>query len=389
MASPPSCVKVVGSINWDIINRIESHHGNWQHASFPHTAGIDPCPGGHGVNQATAVYRASHSRPSESSSHYNAADPIGDVQVHMIGMIGEDEDNRGQKIINALADNSVNVEGVHLAKGVRNGYAHIYVDMQGTPRITNDPLANGYLTWDLVEKELDKSPPADLILVQLEIPQDTVERTIDYANKKQIPIIFNSAPVSTRASNLYKHPQIFQVDHLILNHHCVKAIGEIMAPRNGFALDDGMTSITDIQALYSKYCDDFHRQGARCVVITLGHRGVLASYLEPPDANDNSGQRTFFYPATKRSEELVDETGASDAFIGAYAVEILRQMKTPANLNLRPRSFDLDIGSAIEHGMKAGALTTESFGSFPAIPWREQWMGPEIKWLTANPFFMQ
>ncbi|KAK6708310.1 hypothetical protein SNK04_009273 [Fusarium graminearum] len=83
-----------------------------------------------------------------------------------------------------------------------------------------------------------------------------------------------------------------------------------------------MTSITDIQALYSKYCDDFHRQGARCVVITLGHRGVLASYLEPPDANDNSGQRTFFYPATKRSEELVDETGASDAFIAIKAPSI-------------------------------------------------------------------
>ncbi|KAJ4007474.1 hypothetical protein NW752_007545 [Fusarium irregulare] len=376
-------VKVVGSMNWDIINQVESHHEEWQHAPFENADDIDPCPGGHGVNQAIAVYRASH---QNSSSQSNVAETQDDIQVYMIGMIGEDDDNRGQKIKKALADNGVNVEGVHLAEKVRTGYAHIAVDGRGKPIIHNSPLANKRLTWDVVEKELEKSPRADLILVQLEIPLETVEKTIDYANKNRIPIIFNSAPASGGASNLYSHRTIFEVDHLILNHHCVQAICAPLGPRSDTSQDDGMTTVSKIQATYAKYCDHFHNHGARCVVITLGHRGVLASYLEPPDENDERGQRTFFYPAKKQQREPVDETGASDAFIGAYAVEVLKQMKTPANLGLHPVSFDLDIGRAIEHGMKAGSLTTERFGSFPAIPWRQQWAGPEIKWLTANPF---
>ncbi|KAH7178903.1 Ribokinase-like protein [Fusarium sp. MPI-SDFR-AT-0072] len=386
MSEAPSYVKVVGSMNWDIIDRVDSHHERWQHASFPNADSIDPCPGGHGVNQAIAVYRASHQSPFNSCSLPKGRDVPENVQVYMIGMIGEDEDKRGEKIKNALADNGVCVDGVYLARNIRNGYAHIEVDMQGTPRIYNNPLANGRLTWDVVGEELKKTPLADLIMVQLEIPEDTVVKTIDFANKNQIPVIFNCAPVSARSSNPYSDCLIFQVDHLILNHHCVEAMCITSAQRSENSLDDGMTSVPNIQKLYSQYCDLFHGRGARCVVMTLGHRGVLASYMEPPDANGDRGQRTFFYPAKKQRQEVVDETGASDAFIGAYAVEILRQMKTPANSGLNPIHFDLDIGTAIEHGIKAGSLTTETFGSFPAIPWREQWAGREIQWLTANPF---
>ncbi|KAF4423109.1 ribokinase [Fusarium acutatum] len=388
MSESQSCVKVVGSMNWDIINRVESHYDGRQHASFLDDPSIDPCPGGHGVNQAIAVYRASHQNPFDSCSLPKTSERPESVQVYMIGMIGEDGDNRGEKIKNALAENGVRVDGVRSARNIRNGYAHIYVDIQGTPRIQNAPSANLHLTWDVVKEELEKTPRADLILVQLEIPRETVEGTIDYANKNQIPIIFNSAPVPANASSLYRDPLLYQVDHLILNHHCVEAICITRAPKSESRLDDGMTSVPNIQKLYSQYCDHFHRLGARCVVITLGHRGVLASYMEPPDAHGNRGQRSFFYPAKKQKQEVVDETGASDAFIGAYAVEVLRQMKTPANSGLNPIDFDLDIGTAIEHGIKAGSLTTESFGSFPAIPWREQWIGPEIKWLSANPFVL-
>ncbi|KAF4970176.1 hypothetical protein FSARC_2773 [Fusarium sarcochroum] len=151
-----------------------------------------------------------------------------------------------------------------------------------------------------------------------------------------------------------------------------------MAPSNQDSLDD-MLTVPEIQKRYSPDCDHFHQLGAQCVVITLGHRGVLASYLEPPDVNGNQGQRTFFCPAKKKEPQPVDETGASDAFIGAYAVEIVRQMTTRG-------SATLDIGAAIEHGIKAGGLTTGKFGSFLAIPWRPEWDGEDVQWLTANPF---
>nr|CEG04402.1 unnamed protein product [Fusarium clavum]CEG05753.1 unnamed protein product [Fusarium clavum] len=383
MSNAQLSVKVVGSMNWDSINQVSSHYPGRQHNSVQNPVDIEDCPGGHGVNQAIAVYRASH---QSSFSLPNVEGLYEDIQVYMIGMIGEDEDKRGKKIKDALADNGIHVGGVHLAQKVRTGYANVAVDARGDPRITNYSFANKYLTWDLVEQELGKSPRADLILVQLEIPQDTVVKTIEYANKNQIPIIFNSAPTSSQPRNLYSHRFIFQVDHLILNHHCVKEICETPSPGDEHSLDDGMTSVSKIQESYSKYFEHFHSHGARCVVITLGHRGVIASYLEPPDASDNSGQRIFFIPAKKRQPHPVDETGASDAFIGAYAVEVLKQMKTPSNRDLRPRSLDLDIGRAIEDGIKAGSLTTEHFGSFPAIPWRQQWIGPEVSWLTANPF---
>lgn len=398
--SYPAVVKVVGSLNWDIINHVEFHDGEGTHRTFKDDDEDLQCPGGHGANQAVAVYRSSHKPPDpESNSKVDQQwwkmsgceheFPL-DVHVYMIGKIGgKDGDKRGDEIKKTLSDIGVNTDGIGIQENVRTGYAHVDIDGEGKPSVGNKLLANNYLNWEFVREHLESSnetPSTNLILVQKEIPDATVRKTIEYANENRIPIIFNPAPAPGPGIQLYGDPKIFRVDHLILNRDCAERIckyGE-RAPR----IHD-FKSVGEIQSRYTPMCDIFHSLGASVVVITLGYRGVIASYLEPEDEEHHRSQRSFFVSG-KRQRDVLDETGASDAFIGAYAVEVLRQMVShDAHLHRpedRERPQILDIAAAIELGIKAGGLATEEIGSLNAIPWRPRLIDKNTRWLAADPF---
>lgn len=394
----PAVVKVVGSLNWDIINFVQFHDGVGTHRTFVDEEELQ-CPGGHGANQAVAVYRAAHEkteqifqvsgsdRQSTRSGEGNAEFPLV-VDVYMIGMIGgADGDKRGEQIKEMLSNIGVKVEGIKTEDTVKTGYAHVDIDERGKPSVGNKLLANNYLLWGAVQQQLENTPVANLILVQMEIPEETVRETIKYANDRRIPIIFNPAPVPGPGVDLYDDKEIFNVDHLILNKDCAENICRPNERYESVSLEK-LSSVAEIQKRYSPMCDYLHKLGATCVVITLGYRGVIASYLEPPDAREKRSQRSFFYGAKRGDEDVTDETGASDAFIGAYAVEILRQMdarKQDHSDNIYDDEA-LDIGAAIEIGIKAGGLTTAGKGSLPSIPWRDRLVGRKTKWLSANPF---
>lgn len=87
-----------------------------------------------------------------------------------------------------------------------------------------------------------------------------------------------------------------------------------------------------------------------------------------------------------------DETGASDAFIGAYAVEILRQMGRGSvddeGLELSAfgsSSCSLNIPAALEFATKAGGFVVGKLGSAPVMPWRDELLSSGLSWLTITP----
>ncbi|CZR55520.1 uncharacterized protein PAC_05408 [Phialocephala subalpina] len=384
MATPPtkpsSTVFVVGSLNMDFIGIVKTHTARRKHQPFKKDL---ERPGGHGANQAVAVYRASHCRPESrddtsdgrlrSTSGPLAPTDIIDfeVHVHMVGMVGDDW---GDVIKKELQKNNVNTQGIEIApKGVKTGFAHIHVDGEGVPEISNSEGANGHLTPDTIKSW---SPAPAMVLVQLEIPIDTVRKVIEQANAQNIPIIFNPAPYNEKHNILRQDKKLFKVDHLIVNAICTDDILDLPELTEQEFQHYGRRS--EMQKRYINACNEFHNLGAGCVVITLGSLGAIASYLEPKDTRGFRNPKIWIFGAKEGPNPLVDETGASDAFIGTYAVEILRQS--------RSASEKLDIGAAVELGIKAGGLAVANMGSMDSIPWRDEIYMPDRTFTAVSPF---
>ncbi|ROW14851.1 hypothetical protein VPNG_03824 [Cytospora leucostoma] len=383
-------VKVVGSLNWDIVVGTDSNFDLNTHGEHEEWM---RCPGDHGGNQAVAIYRASRDQPQAETNGglgpevRNTRRPSivqdlsNNVEVHMIGMIGDkfhDEDERGKRIKDRLEEIGINVDGISVADGTRTGYAHVYVDPRGVPRVSTEGsvTANTKLLWEVVEKPLKQGPKPRLILVQLETPLDTALETIKYANDEGIPVIFNAAPVNKRNTglrlwHLFKKEHL-SFDHVILNRDCADRLASPSQLSNSQFLEEPTENLSK---RYQQLARDLHKQGASCVVITMGHRGVIASYLEPTDVKGQRTRNVWHFGAKVGCSQtgpnpVVDQTGASDAFIGAYAVEILRQYG--AEHQREPKSVHLDIGVALEMGVRAGGLAVGKKGSMDSIPWRDE-----------------
>ncbi|KAK6062395.1 ribokinase [Seiridium cupressi] len=384
MGYTPASVAVVGSLNMDFIGLMEFHADDGTHRPMAEGYSV---PGGHGGNQAVAVHRASHEKPDASddgrkrsqSFTQSTLDFNFDVHVHLIAMVGDDKDGRGEDIRNKLEENQINIEGVSTISGVKTGYAHTDINASGVPRIRTFPGANGHLTADFVETWLPKTSP-ELILVQLEIPLQTALATIRWASSNKVPIIFNPAPVPIELVEFCDAKELFKVDHLVLNRDCADTI--LQLPKIAETEFQEQSSSL-IQTNYIGACGKLHKLGAKCVVITLGSRGAIASFLEPADMNGARDQQLLFFgaklgvPEQTKTNKIVDETGASDAFIGAYAAEILRQTR---------QGTSLDIGAALKVGIRAGGLTVAALGSMEAIPWRERLTGPDNSFIAAHGF---
>src|SRR4051795_5498654 len=143
-------VTVVGSLNEDVLVAVDRLPGRGE-TVIGRTAVV--APGGKGANQAAAAGRLGPG-------------------VHMVGRVGEDP--AGDRQLAALAESRVDVSRVHRTAGVPTGSATIPVeDGTGENLIVVVPGANGRLTpEDAVAGPVRR---ADVVLLQLEIPLETVE----------------------------------------------------------------------------------------------------------------------------------------------------------------------------------------------------------------------
>ena len=150
-------------------------------------------PGGKGANQAVAVARAGGN-------------------VKMLGRVGDDL--FGEQHLANFGDNGVDTQLVRVTPGVPTGVAIIIVDDDGENSIVVIPGANNSLLPADIEAAREIVETARIVMLQLEIPLETVETVITMAKGAGVPVMLDPGPARPLGKEL-----LAQVDILTPNEH--------------------------------------------------------------------------------------------------------------------------------------------------------------------------
>jgi ribokinase len=208
------------------------------------------------------------------------------ADVFMVARVGSDL--FGPATIENFKKLGIDTTHVKQVEGLSSGVAPIFVEPGGQNRILVVKGANEALRPADVDAAAETLKSADCIVLQFEIPLETVYYTVAFARKHGIRCILNPAPgqpVDMRA--------LAGLDYFVPNESEAETITGI-----------AVSSIEDAKRCAETLVDD----GVQRVIITLGAKGSLlagrdASVHVPP------------FPVTS-----IDSTGAGDAFIGSFAV---------------------------------------------------------------------
>jgi ribokinase len=293
-------VVVVGSINLDLVMRVG-------HLPRPGQTVIGrdlrQSPGGKGANQAVAAARLG-------------------ARCSLIGGVGDD--SFGDKLLGALSASGVETGPVRRFADCPSGVALIGVEDGGQNAITIIPGANGRMRPEDVAACESLVRQADVLLLQLEIPLDTVEAAMLMARRHGVITMLDPAPAPGRL------PQaLYQADVLCPNESEAESL-------TGIAVDDLPSAQEAARAL--------RRLGARQALVTLGARGAIVC-----DEQDVCTHVPNFRVTP------TDTTAAGDALAAAVGVALVE------GRSLR---------EAVRFGCAAGALATTRTGAQEAMPTR-------------------
>jgi ribokinase len=223
-------------------------------------------PGGKGANQAVCAAKLG-------------------ADVKLVARVGDDV--FGERSLENFR--SVGIDTTFVTKDSQHpsGVALIAVDSRGENAIVVAPGANSALSPDDVDAAKDAISEADAVVLQLEIPQETVDHAIRLARSLGRRIILNPAPVRPISKEI-----LSDVDVLTPNEH------------EAAALLDGAVVTASEAATAAR---ELLRMGVGSVVITLGSQGSYAVGL------DGAG----FVPPVK--VQAMDTTAAGDAFTASLA----------------------------------------------------------------------
>lgn len=186
--------------------------------------------------------------------------------------------------------NKLGIDATHVkqVEGVSSGVAPIFVEPNGQNRILVVKGANDALKPADVVAAAETLKAADYIVLQFEIPLETVYYTIAFARKHGIRCILNPAPAQPVEMLAVK-----DLDYFVPNESEAETITGI--------------SVRNVED--AKKCSQKLLEGRiRRVIITLGSKGSLLT---------GAGVCEHVPPFAVKS---VDSTGAGDAFIGSFAV---------------------------------------------------------------------
>lgn len=263
-------VVVVGSANADLVLDID-------HRPAPGETVIGSdvvtTPGGKGANQAVA------------------AGKVGGA-VAFVGCVGGDDHG-------ALLRESLTSAGVDLTDlrtvDAPTGTATIMVTPDGENSIIVAPGANRHVTPAMLEETRPSWGAAPVVVLQLEIPLESVALVASGARGR---VVVNAAPAAPLPAEV-----LAAADPLVVNESEAAFLLEGAGSAADAADDAGATA----RALL--------RLGPRSVVLTLGAAGAVVA-----EAGTDDGAGVVRVPAVR--VEAVDTTGAGDSFVGALAVEL-------------------------------------------------------------------
>lgn len=255
--------------------------------------------GGKGANQAVAAARAT-------------------VRPVFLGSFGDD--TTGHELIADLAAHGVDVDHVTVTPDAPTGVALITVARSGENSIVVAAGANAHLDPDATAAAIRSlAGPSTIILAQLEIPLATVVAAADAAAERGARFVLNLSPSQPIPASL-----LALCDPLVVNESEAAGIAGIPVSTVGDAM-------IVAQELLS---------GSKSVVITLGGEGVVVATVDG----------VVHSPAEK--VDVVDTTGAGDAFVGALAASL---------------ALGSDLHAAVARGTAAGALAVQHLGAQPPV----------------------
>ncbi|MEP6633359.1 MAG: ribokinase, partial [Luteimonas sp.] len=249
-------------------------------------------------------------------------------------------DDAGGQYARALAT----ADGIDLrdrCSAAPTGTAGIFVDAEGSNSIIVGPGANADLSVDAVDAQRDAIVAAQVLLVQLESPADTVHAALRHARGAGVPTLLNPAPangtIATAAFDCVDTltPNESEFCTLLARH-----LGERVAAEDMAALGTAR-----LHALCRKLLPD------GSVVITLGASGCFVSH---PEARQRGDASTCYRVGAERAH-VIDTTGAGDAFNGALAASIAMNPMQPFESHVR-------------FATRCAALSTERPGAAASMP---------------------
>ena len=286
-------IAVVGSINIDqtvIADRIP-HKGETLAGH-----GLRYIPGGKGANQAVAMARLG-------------------AETAMFGCVGDDEN--GRKMTENLRANGVDTRFIRVVEGVPTGIAIITVG-ENDNTIIVVAGANGRVDRAYVDSVKEELLGYDMVVLQHEIPLDTVHYIVELCSEKNIPVVLNPAPAAEVPAEI-----IQKVTWLTPNEH-----------------EAGLIFGED------KTAEEMLLQYPEKLVITQGSRGVSVGLKDG---------RVLNVPV--RPAKVADTTGAGDTMNGAFCVRI---------------AMGDSVEEALRYANTAASLSTEKFGAQGGMPTAEE-----------------
>ncbi len=294
-------ISIAGSINIDLVV-FAPHHP--QIGETVLGSDFKTYPGGKGANQAVAAARAG-------------------AQTTMIGKVGRDP--FGKLLLASLKQNNVETRWVSQAAGAPTGTALITVDEQGSNTIVVVAGSNGALKPTDLDSAARAIHASDLLVMQLEIPLETVVHAARLARQAGVQVLLNPAPAQPLPAELLQ-----LVDVLVVNEIEIASLS-----------GQSCTTLSD----YTAAARALPLPPSALIFITLGGQGAMAI---------NGGQ-TIHLPAF--NVPAVDTTAAGDAFVGSLATALAEK---------RP------LMSALRRANAAGALAVTIAGAQPSLPYRSQ-----------------
>lgn len=253
-------------------------------------------PGGKGANQAVAMAKLG-------------------AEVEMFGCVGADEN--GKKMIQNLKEQNVKTDHIEVLDDVPTGIALITVG-ENDNTIVVVPGANNKVDLEYFNRIKEELLNYEMVVLQHEIPLETVYEAVRFCYENKIPVVLNPAPASDVPMEI-----IEKITYITPNEHeAVLIFGKELST----------------EELLKKYPEK--------LVITQGSRGV-SSCLKNGEV--------FTVPARKAN--VVDTTGAGDTLNAAFAVKIAE---------------GADLKTALMYANVAASLSTERFGAQSGMPTDEE-----------------